>query len=311
MMTVLFKFTRYGAVCATMIVGLGLAAGCANSPVRPSEANIAGSETSAQPPSQPQTQSTTATFPTFDPATLTLTIATTTASSVGQPYIDQGKIKLEILVDSTGKAVPCGTPGATYVRFDTFLNGGKNPAAALTSTAVDLDNLATTTEGLVQNVACGDEICIRVHYVTGGGNTKVLTHWSADTPYTIVCPLLGGCTLSQGYWKNHSGWPVNGLTLGTVYYTPAELLNILGEEPKKGNGLVSLAHQLIAAKLNIANGASPSAIASAIATADALIGGLIVPPTGTDFLPSSTTSALTQTLDDYNIGVTGPGHCEK
>jgi hypothetical protein len=76
-----------------------------------------------------------------------------------------------------------------------------------------------------------------------------------------------------------------------------------------GNGLVSLAHQLIAAKLNIENGADPSAAASAIAAADALIGWLAVPPIGDDYLDPSVTSSLTQTLDDYNNGVIGPGHC--
>jgi hypothetical protein len=117
------------------------------------------------------------------------------------------------------------------------------------------------------------------------------------------------CTYTQGYWKNHEEvWPVTDLLLGSVSYTAAELDAIL-EEDVSGNGLVSLAHQLIAAKLNIANGADPSAAAAAIASADALIGGLIVPPIGSGYLSPASTSALTQTLDDYNNGVTGPGHC--
>src|SRR3989344_377587 len=59
------------------------------------------------------------------------------------------------------------------------------------------------------------------------------------------------CTLTQGYWKNHpDSWPVSSLILGTTVYTKAQLLTIFGQ-PVAGNGLVSLAHQLIAAKLNI------------------------------------------------------------
>jgi hypothetical protein len=117
------------------------------------------------------------------------------------------------------------------------------------------------------------------------------------------------CTYTIGYWKNHAElWPVTNLTLGTVNYTAAELLSILNE-PVAGNGLVSLAHQLIGAKLNIANGADPTAAAAAIASADALIGGLVVPPVGAGYIHPSNTSALTQTLDDYNNGITGPGHC--
>lgn len=91
----------------------------------------------------------------------------------------------------------------------------------------------------------------------------------------------GGCTHTQGYWKNHpEAWPVSSLKLGTVSYISAQLLSIFNE-PVEGNSLISLAYQLIAAKLDIANGADPSA-----------------------------TSSLTTTLTDYNEGNIGPGHCE-
>jgi hypothetical protein len=100
---------------------------------------------------------------------------------------------------------------------------------------------------------------------------------------------------------------VTSLTLGTVSYTDLQIQSIL-DTP--GNGLVALAHQLIAAKLNVANGADDSAIAGAIVAADALIGGLVVPPVGTGTLAPSATSTLTSTLDSFNQGVIGPGHCE-
>ena len=74
--------------------------------------------------------------------------------------------------------------------------------------------------------------------------------------------------------------------------------------------MISLAHQLIAAKLNVAKGASSSSIASTIAAADALIGGLVVSPVGSGWLDPSVTSSLTAALANYNEGVTGPGHCE-
>jgi hypothetical protein len=117
------------------------------------------------------------------------------------------------------------------------------------------------------------------------------------------------CTYTIGYWKNHEeAWPVAGLTLGSVFYTKAECLAILNESVA-GNGLISLAHQLIGAKLNIANGADPTAAAAAIAAADAQIGALVIPPIGAGYLHPSTTSSKTQTLDDYNNGIIGPGHC--
>jgi hypothetical protein len=98
------------------------------------------------------------------------------------------------------------------------------------------------------------------------------------------------------------------LSLGSNSYTQAELLSILNQ-PTAGNGLVSLSHQLIAAKLNVANGADDTDVSSSLAAADALIGAKVVPPVGSDFLLPSSTDALNQALDDYNNGLTGPGHC--
>jgi hypothetical protein len=94
-----------------------------------------------------------------------------------------------------------------------------------------------------------------------------------------------------------------------VSYTAAELESIFNTPPAGGEGLLILAHQLIAAKLNIANGANPSAVASTIAAADALIGGLVAPPVGSGSLAPSAVSALSSTLDQYNSGLIGPGSC--
>ena len=95
------------------------------------------------------------------------------------------------------------------------------------------------------------------------------------------------------------------MDLGTVHYSAAQIESILQQNPIVGNGLLSLAHQLIAAKLNKANGANASSINGTIAAADALIGGLIVPPiAGFGTLPTSSTDALTHTLDVWNNGCT-------
>lgn len=122
-------------------------------------------------------------------------------------------------------------------------------------------------------------------------------------------PLAQNCTYTQGYWKNHEeAWPVNSLTLGTVTYTKAELLQILNHAPQ-GNKLVILAHQLIAAKLNLANGASPSSIATTIANSDAIIGNRVSPPIGTGALTNNPATGYANSLDDFNNGLIGPGHC--
>jgi hypothetical protein len=131
----------------------------------------------------------------------------------------------------------------------------------------------------------------------------------------VTQPVLGseggeGCTRTQGYWKNHpNAWPVSSLTLAGLTYTKAQLLALLNT-PTQGNGAVSLMRQLIAAKLNvIATGISDSGMLGAITAANALLsscGGVKVPGC---VLDPSLTSELVGTLDDYNNGILGPGHC--
>ena len=153
-----------------------------------------------------------------------------------------------------------------------------------------------------------------------GGSGDEASVYSATQRFSTLGIPTQNCTYTQGYWKNHGAgachsgnnadvWPAGSLTLGTVNYTAAQLCAIFNQ-PAEGNGLTSLAHQLIAAKLNIAQGAvAPAAVAQAIADADALIGGLVAPPIGAGSLAPAVTSGLTNTLDQFNNGVTGPGHC--
>jgi hypothetical protein len=161
---------------------------------------------------------------------------------------------------------------------------------------------ATSTDELEANT----EYVVRVSARASGTNTE-----SAMSPTVIVVTGAAprNCTFTQGYWKNHEDvWPVGSLTLGTVNYNAAELLAIFNQ-PAKGNGLTILAHQLIAAKLNIAGGADPSAAAAAIAAADAMIGNLVCVPVGSGTLSPASVNATAQTLDSYNNGLIGPGHC--
>jgi hypothetical protein len=102
---------------------------------------------------------------------------------------------------------------------------------------------------------------------------------------------------------------VTSLVLGDVAYSRSELLAVFGQ-PAKGNGLVSLSHQLIAAKLNLLLGAQPpSQVMIAIGEADALVGSNVVPPIGGGYLSPGQTGRLTKLLSDFNGGTLGPGHC--
>jgi hypothetical protein len=176
------------------------------------------------------------------------------------------------------------------------------------------DNGASTDCALP--LVCGTEYAFRAFAHAADGLLRS-DFTSPTSCSTLACGHGESCTFTQGYWKTHgpiptgnnvNEWPVTSLSLGDVVYTDLELQAIF-DTPAGGNGLVALAHQLIAAKLNVANGADPAAALVPIAAADALIGSLVVPPVGSGSLPSSQTSALVGALADYNEGATGPGHC--
>jgi len=123
-------------------------------------------------------------------------------------------------------------------------------------------------------------------------------------------PTPAGCVFSQGFWKNHpQAWPVTELQLGNTTYTQDQLLAIL-HQPVRGNGILILAHQEIAAKLNIANGADGSCIQQTLADADALIGNLVIPPIGNGYLRPRDAAPLAGILGDYNEGNLCAPSCE-
>ena len=126
----------------------------------------------------------------------------------------------------------------------------------------------------------------------------------------------GPCTLTQGYWKNHpDAWPVTSLTLGGVSYTEAELITIL-QTSVSGDASLILAHQLIAAELNVAAGVTAGGdVSTAIADADAWLGANADADGRLPYAiaPSSTAGAaavsLGATLDAFNEGRLGTSHC--
>ncbi|MFL6499540.1 MAG: hypothetical protein ACJ8LL_02335 [Candidatus Udaeobacter sp.] len=137
-----------------------------------------------------------------------------------------------------------------------------------------------------------------------GSPSATATPTASGTPSATATPsgTPGVCVRGQGYWKNHpAAWPVTELQLGNVTYTQQQLLDIL-HEPVRGNGLLILAHQLIAAKLNIAAGADPSCIQQTIAEADALIGDLVIPPVGNGYLAPRDAAPLAGILGRFNEG---------
>jgi hypothetical protein len=199
-----------------------------------------------------------------------------------------------------------------------------NPCPSTYSLTLPLESLG---------VGCGNPLNIAVHAVVRkigleGEVVQQETAWANGTPftgnqwgwtsvYTICCPpptpTPVGCTLTQGYWKTHSKyadnasqqlpWPISEDTqlCGQSWF------DILSIQPQ-GEAWLILAHQWIAAKLNVATGAStPPDVAAAITTGDQILTSNCVHLSG-----SLATQALglATTLDNYNNGLTGPGHCQ-
>jgi hypothetical protein len=203
---------------------------------------------------------------------------------------------------------------ANLSRYD-LVNAGESVSVNVGEFLID-NGASTSCAG---PLTCGTDYVFRAFaHATNSQNRSNFTDNLSCA--TLECDISGGCTLTQGYWKTHgpagpspNDWPPSvlsgGLTLGTVNYTAAQLQSIFNTAAA-GNGLISLAHQLIAAKLNIAKGAATTAaVTNAISDADALIANKVIPPVGSGSLPNSSTSALTATLTSYNEGAIGPGHC--
>jgi hypothetical protein len=102
--------------------------------------------------------------------------------------------------------------------------------------------------------------------------------FTSDITVVVVLPLgvpppPNACPVSQGFWKNHAQfWPVNSLTLGSESYTQQQLGVLLGM-PTQGDASLTLGHQLIAAKLNIAWGSNPGPIEGTLSSAGSLLSG--------------------------------------
>lgn len=177
--------------------------------------------------------------------------------------------------------------------------------------------------------ACGESYYVLVHFDLVGPSKE--TGWAfGETPfsqfgsnrwgwavnYTFCCPppppdTNEGCTYTQGYWKNHNilstrpsqkiAWPLPEDTM----LCSKTWLSIL-QTPVKGNKWYILAHQWIAAKLNVANGASASAIAQDLIDGDTLL-NLCSFTTGRQ---EKQAVAIAGRLGSYNEGLIGPGHCD-
>ncbi|HEU5055315.1 MAG TPA: hypothetical protein VFU21_02265, partial [Kofleriaceae bacterium] len=122
-----------------------------------------------------------------------------------------------------------------------------------------------------------------------------------------------GCTLTQGYWKNHNEFRTNN-NQARDWPAPYDerdtmcgetLLDIFDIAPR-GEAWYILAHQFIAASLNAASGASTAGLDGAIDEAEAL---LLSSCGGISSGDRARAIELSELLDAFNNGHLSAPHC--
>ena len=151
-------------------------------------------------------------------------------------------------------------------------------------------------------------------------NPGDISSWTIDV--SVPC---NGCTLTIGYWKTHAGFgpqpdmvtPLLPIWLGIAggqksiqVTTASQAVTILNFQDQASNGIAKLYAQLLAAKLNKANGADATAVASTISAADTFLATHgIADWNSLNKVQKNQVLSWATTLDNYNNGLIGPGHC--
>jgi hypothetical protein len=155
--------------------------------------------------------------------------------------------------------------------------------------------------------------------LSGNGSDEA----TVNVNVTKLCAPVG-CTYTQGYWKTHvnyapkpqfakkrdSAWNlIDGAGTANenaVFFLSGQSYIAVMWTPPKGNPYYNLAHQYIAAKLNVLDGASAAAVATDIQQAEAWFSAYA--PTH-PFWKNPAVIAAAGRLAAFNEGKTGPGHC--
>jgi hypothetical protein len=174
------------------------------------------------------------------------------------------------------------------------------------------------TDAIGPYTTCGlYEVVNTASFVTSDTGTT-----GSDSVTVNVDVPCDGCTLTQGYWKTHSdrgpapyddGWMAVGpLQEDTPFFNSNRTWYTVFWTPPAGNAYFNLAHQYMAAKLNLLNGAaSTSAVDAAITGAEALFNAQGPGDVMLSATERRAALGFASTLDQYNNGLIGPGHCDE
>lgn len=210
----------------------------------------------------------------------------------GEPGIPS--VSLELAADWNNDGIP------DVVYYDTTDDNGEYSFAGLRGGSYKASvDMTTLTDDVA---ATGD--------ADGVGTPNIASFSLTENAKTKLAPFgyrrtSPPGTRTRGYWVNHpENWPVSSLVLGNTTYTKEELIGIL-KRPTRGDKTYSLSAQLIATKLNLADGSEGSCITETVADADAW---LIIYPIGSKVKNNAAGDEIHETLDDYNNGRMCAGH---
>ena len=166
--------------------------------------------------------------------------------------------------------------------------------------------------------ACGEyDVPNTASFVTNDtGSTS-----SASADVLVNVPCAGGCSLTLGYWKTHSEfgpapydntWAMLSSGASTPFYLSGQTwYQVFWTSPSGGNAYYILAHQYMAARLNQLNGASSTSAVDAALVAGNTFFNTYTPSSSLSKAVRNAALANATTLENYNTGVSGPGHCSE
>ena len=139
-----------------------------------------------------------------------------------------------------------------------------------------------------------------------------------------VDKVYDGCTLTQGYWKNHSDCPRKGNgpkrddtwdklpeAENSIFFSSGKnYCEVFATNPGKGGKYYILAHQYMATQLNLYNNTDPKDIKTAYEEATQFLNTHTPEQIKGNKSLEDESVRLGGILDDYNNGRIGPGHCD-
>lgn len=239
----------------------------------------------------------------------------------------------EIEVTKTSDADPLGIVAGTEVTYSYEVENvgvidldnvdiSDDVCSPLIFTGTDVGADSILSPGEVWTYECTmtlDETTTNIVTVTADDPVDNEVTDEAELEVVVKDPT---CTLTQGYWKNHHPDGHSKKTDDTWLSLTGEKLqnilwiNILWTSPKGGDAWYTLAHQWIAATLNVASDASaPAEVTQALIDGQNILdnnlpGVLTGKAKGDAKVVRQEAISLAGILGSYNEGDIGPGHCE-